>query len=128
MVLIIILGGIVDVGRLLFYSVSLRDAAQEGVNYGAMVPSKTTATSDTSDIVSRAKTSLDASDPGLTVDVTFNGGAKQANAACAGDTIEVTVRQANFPFIMPVIGTFLGGNTITVTQSYSGTVLRPACP
>jgi Flp pilus assembly protein TadG len=124
--LLLLVGGIVDVGRLLFYSVALRDAAQEGVNFGALKPSKTTATSDVSDIVNRVRTSLDSS---VIVDISYgDDGTKLAKDACTGDRIQVMVTQPSFEFIMPVISTFLGTTHINVNQSYAGTILRPACP
>ena len=38
LILIILVSGIVDLGRVLFYYVTLRDAAQEGVVYGSIYP------------------------------------------------------------------------------------------
>jgi len=126
LILLLLIGGIVDIGRLLFYSISLRDAAQEGVNYGELKPSKSTTSSDVSDIVNRVQTSLDSS---VIIEVTYGvDGAKLPADACTGDRIQVVVTQPNFEFVMPLISTFLGSTHITVSQSSTGTVLRPACP
>jgi Flp pilus assembly protein TadG len=126
MFLLLLLSGIVDLGRVLFFTVSLRDAAEEGVNYGSLKPSKSTTTSDTSDIVNRAKTTLD---PTAIVTVTYGlDGTKPAKYACTGDKITVVVTQPNILLTMPLIGGILGSQEITLTNRYSGIVLRPACP
>jgi hypothetical protein len=115
-ILLLLLSGIVDLGRLFFQYISMRDAAQEGATYGILYPD------DISGIQSRAMVILsNPTDPDISVNVTING------APCGGNEIIVTVSDASFQITMPFIGAFLGGQTIPVSTSISGTILRPSC-
>ena len=120
MILMVLLAGIVDLSRLLFYSVSLRDAAEEGVHYGALRPA------NTNDIISHVKVTLDSS---VNVTVAYGqDGSTLPTSACTGTPIKVVVSQPHFQFSMPFIGAILGGQEISLSSSYNGVVLRPACP
>jgi Flp pilus assembly protein TadG len=126
MVLMILIAGIVDLSRLLVYSVSLRDAAEEGVHYGSLQPALP-GTNDTSSIISHVRTTLD-STVNITVAYSRNGSAILPGAACTGSLIKVTVTQPSFQLETPFLGAILGGQTIPLSSSYNGVVLRPACP
>ncbi len=130
LVLIILVSGIVDLGRILFFYVSMRDAAQEGLVYGSVYPYQC------KEIEDRAKAVL----ADKNVDVTIQMGLDNnqilcgnvyptyKNLLCSGQQIEVTVTKNNFPLTMPLLGVFLGRQEITLTTSVKGTILRPACP
>lgn len=123
-ILLIILSGILDLGRMFFYYIAMRDAAQEGIVYGIIEPA------DCSEIVDRTEALL--SDPSRsTVTVTVNGslcGAAGPADACSGNTLLVEVEDPAFPISMPFLATILGRNTITLNASVTGTILRPQCP
>jgi Flp pilus assembly protein TadG len=48
-VLLLLVGGIVDLGRAFFSTMTLRDAVQEGALYGSIDPTNTTVTANYSD-------------------------------------------------------------------------------
>ncbi|MEM5774471.1 MAG: TadE family protein [Anaerolineaceae bacterium] len=130
-VILVILAGVVDLGRMFFYYIAMRDAAQEGVVYGAAFPT------DCTNIVARSRALLSSSNP--TVSVLINGmdctAAKAADTAlggsgplnaCSPNTIEVFVKDDNFTVTMPFLGGIVG-NTIKLNASINGTILRPQC-
>ncbi len=123
-VLLIILSGVVDLGRLFFYYIAMRDAAQEGVVYGIVNPNHCSQITDrTIGILS--------DDSRIMVEITVNGqdcADAEASDACAGNTLEVTVTDPEFPLSMPFLGVFLGRNSLNVEASVTGTILRPQCP
>jgi len=150
MVLLLILAGVVDLGNMMFQYMAMRDAAQEAASYGSMFPR------DCEDIEARALASLfntEAYDPATNPDgvivsiVVTNTTAepdiqkycvdaaayedpdtKTENDACAPHAITVTIEQANFPITMPLLGTFLGRQSVHLEASMTDTILRPACP
>ncbi len=131
LVLIILVMGIIDLGRALFYYTTLRDAAQEGAVYGAINPQ------DCYGIVARARSPLENADEDtIWVDVYMkglDGVAHPCNnaptaSACSGQQIEVIVTQRNFPLVTPILGTFLGTEHLKLVSSVTGTILRPVCP
>ena len=124
-VLLIILSGVIDLGRLFFYYIAMRDAAQEGVVYGIVNPNHC------SQITDRTRAILSDDSSRIEVDIIVNGqscGVAGASDACAGNTLEVTVTDPEFPLSMPFLGVFLGRNSLNVEASVTGTILRPQCP
>ena len=120
-VLLIILAGTVDLGRILFYYLSMRNAAQEGVTFGTVYPTHC------NQIYDRAFFTLN--DPDLQVNVKINGATCNpfdANA-CYNNTLEVVVENPAYPLTMPFIGTFLGTQTIDLRTSVSSKIVRPQC-
>jgi hypothetical protein len=122
-ILLVVLAGIVDLGRMLFYYIAMRDAAQEGSVYGIVNPGYCPQIAD------RARNIL--SDPtGVQIDVRIDGvqcASATSNQACAGREIRVTVIDPDFPITMPFLGALLGGQSVTLKASVSGTILRPVC-
>ena len=122
-VVLLLLAGIVDLGRLLFFYIAMRDAAQEGAIVGELNPR------DCNAIESRVDSYLGATYPdGFDVNILVNGAdcfaaARVESWSCEGRDIMVTVG-APFEFMMPL----LGGRAFKVTASITGTVMRPACP
>ncbi len=120
--LIILMAGIVDLGRALFTYMSLRDAAQEAANYAIINPS------DTNGIKNRARESSNmmksiSSDgqASTAVDVTINGG------ACTGNEVVIKVTYSNFPITMPFLGALIGSQNIPLVATISDTILSPGC-
>jgi Flp pilus assembly protein TadG len=113
--LILILVGVLDLGRLSFAAMTVTNAAREGARYGASNPG------DTAGITSRAKNEAfgsTISPTQLTISTpTFPSG-------CAlGNPIQVTVTY-NFQFITTYV---LGGGTIPVRSSMQMPVFG-TCP
>ncbi len=111
-VLLILLGGMIDMGRVLAVYVRLNDAAQEGAAYAAIRPA------DTAGIRQRALSQTHSST--ASVNVAF------LNAPCAGQGVEVKVQDA-VPLIFPFTRVFLPGGSVAVRATSVNTVLRPAC-
>ena len=119
-VLLVLLAGIVDLGRMLFMYIAMRDAAQEGAVVGQINPR------DCLNIENRIQEYLGGTGNGITVTVdgiSCGSAAQIASRSCAGREIIVTVRSP-FEFAMPI----LGGQPFNLETSITGTVLRPACP
>jgi hypothetical protein len=124
-ILFIFLAGVVDIGRAIFHFIAMRDAAQEAAVYGAVYPSHCDQIRD------RAYTALNKS-PAIEIKTMVDGiecheAIKINNKACYGKEIRVIVRDAEFPVTMPLIGFFLGKQTIPLQAYVTGTVLRPPC-
>ncbi len=123
LVLLILLAGVVDLGRLAFFYMSMRDAAEEGVVYGSVYPTHCTQIEDyVMNSVADAR--------GATIQVTMNGkpcGQATKADACAGKEIIVTLIKDDFPITMPFLGSFLGGQRIPLRATIKGTILRPGC-
>jgi Flp pilus assembly protein TadG len=122
-VLLILLAGIIDLGRLLFFYISLRDAAQEGAVYG-QIHNETSQTQYCAAINSRIASYLN-NPSGLVTTITMDNqpcaSASNTNT-CSGKEIKVNVKSP-FTFVMPLIG----GQTITLMAEITGTILRPPC-
>ncbi len=119
-VLLILVVGLLDLGRALFTWMALRDAAQEGASYGSVFPSATgmieTRARDTS------KRPVNLADTTL-VDVEIN----LLGAACAGNTIEVIVTYPYFELTTPLLASILGRDTIPIRARVTDTILTPPC-
>ena len=130
-VLIILLAGIVDVGRALFTYMAIREAAQEGALYGSTDPAATSLiierAENASDLIrDLASTPSDPSDPSgpsaINVQVAILGD------ACTGNGIKVTVTYDQFPITTPFLGAALGRQTVPISSSATDTILTPPCP
>ncbi len=123
-VIFIILAGMVDLGRMYFHYIAMRDAAQEAASYGAVFPTHCDQIRD------RAWVAMNSS-PSVTVTTTIEGkaciSADPNTEACIGHEIVVTLDDPNFPITMPFIGTFLGRQTIPLRTTITDTILRPPC-
>jgi Flp pilus assembly protein TadG len=121
-ILLLLLTVIVDGARILFTYMALRDAAQEGSLYGSIEPD------DSNGITARVRNASDmvrgfgAGPIGVQVQVTYSG------AHCAGNTISVKVTYATFPLTMPLIGAFIGSQTVPISATANDAILRPGCP
>lgn len=123
-VLLIILSGVLDLGRLFFYYIAMRDAAQEGVVYAIVNPDHCTQITDRT-------LAILSDDSGINVTITMNGqscGSAGPSDACAGNTVVVDVQDPAFPIAMPFLSMFLGRDSLDVHATVSGTILRPTCP
>jgi Flp pilus assembly protein TadG len=117
-VMLVLLGGIVDLGRAFFTFMALRDAVQEGAMYGSLHPTSTAAIKtqviDSSSMISDMISADD-----ITVEL--------LGAACTGNGMRVTAIYPDFPLTMPFMGAILGSQTLTLRASVTATILRPWC-
>ncbi len=113
--ILVLMAGVMDLGRAYFSFLSLRDAAQEGALYGSLAPP------DTTGIRARVRDSS-----GWPVDFsTFTDGQIQVvitGPACAGNEIKVTV---NLDFMLAA--PFLGGQALPLVADATDTILQPPC-
>ncbi len=121
-----LLAGVVDLGRAFAATSVLRDAAQEGANYGMINPATD------SIIITRART---ASTNGLGGPVTLSDTtAVNVDVVITGDRcanninlVTVTVRYDQFPITMPMLGAILGRQTLHLEASETKMIMKPPC-
>jgi len=120
MLLVMILAVGVDLGRMFFSFIAIREAAEEGALYGSLNAL------DTAGVILRTRTSSSApvnlSDVS-TVDVSVS----TPGGTCAGDTMVVSVTD-HFHLTMPLVGTLIGTQTFPISVSATSTILLPECP
>lgn len=113
--MMILLVGVLDVGRAFFTYLSMMDAAQEGAAYGAIAPL------DYDGIRARVRsassgtvTFVDIDDAQIDI--------RTDCCPCAGNAVTVTVL-TDFTFVAP----FIGGKTIPLSAKATDTILSPPC-
>jgi hypothetical protein len=119
-ILMILISGIVDMGRAFFTYMSLHDAAQEGAIYGSLNPE------DTSGIIHRVRETsqqpvnlMDASIIDVLPDT--------PHGICEGNVIEVTVIYKDFPITMPFMGSFIGKQSFDMSATVKDMIVRSTC-
>ena len=121
-ILLLLVGGIIDLGSMYYSSVALRDITQEGAIYGASHPI------DTAQITSRiTKSASFPIDSSQITDITVtcdgaNCAATNINS-CQGHEISIQVRY-NYELIMPLIPIVVGRQTVPLTATVTGTILN----
>jgi Flp pilus assembly protein TadG len=127
-ILLVMLAGAVDAGRVLYTYLSMRDAAQEGALYASMDPKNTSA------IVTRARESSTLMRSlGNSITVTVNP--TVVGALCAGQNsgvdngITVIISYPRFPLTMPFIGQLVGSGdqTIPIHVEVTDSIIIPKC-
>jgi Flp pilus assembly protein TadG len=124
-VLLIILVGVIELGMLFFQYIAMREGAQEGAVYASIYP---TACNQTVERVKRGLYNVDPTQ--VEVDVEVNGKAcvlATASDACASKEVRVTVHQPDYKITMPLLGSFLGKQTLDIKAVVTGTIIRPPC-
>jgi Flp pilus assembly protein TadG len=120
--LLILLGGIVDLGMMFYSYVSLRDTAQEGAIYAAYNPT------DTTGIISRIQASaaypIDASGLNL-ISVSCDGAACTSTNthSCPGKPVNVQVSY-RYNFVTPMMSIILGRQDWTLNAAVTETILQ----
>ena len=137
-VLLILLAGVVDLGRVAFYYITIRDSAQEAASYGSIFPN------NNEQIFARATDGItgEGVDPTrILVELKIkkfsgtyecdsseacstNGDTSDTNVVQVGDVIEITVTDSAFPVTMPLLGTYLGSQTINLSSTIQDVVIR----
>jgi Flp pilus assembly protein TadG len=136
-ILLILIAGIFDVGRAIFTYMSMRDAAQEGASYAAIIflqeeddhrDAATFRSDGCQAVVDRTMENVE--DPNTTVHILINGydctSASLTRDACAGHEARVTV-ELPLPITTPFIGAFIGSQAINLRATATDTILRPYC-
>lgn len=121
LIFFILIAGIVDLGRLFFTYMALRDAAQEGAAFGSVNPMMLGDIHDRVRGVS--KLPIDFSDESVIPDIVI---INYDTGPCAGNDIIVTVK-TDFLITMPLIGTLIGTQTIPISATATDHILRPPC-
>jgi Flp pilus assembly protein TadG len=111
--LLLLIMGAIDVGRLLFASVAIEEAAQEGALFAAYNP---TDEDPIRDRVLSSSTAEEVTDATVTVDCV---------PTPAPGTIEVTV-EADYPLITPIISGMFG-SPITLSATVIATNVQGTC-
>jgi Flp pilus assembly protein TadG len=123
-VLLILLAGIVDLGRLFFTYVALRDAAQEGAVFASVCPPYDP--NNLGKISAHIKASshfpVDLSSNTILIQSTYTA------PAVPGTQITITVTETKFNFIMPLIGVFIGSDSISFGATAKDVALQDDCP
>jgi Flp pilus assembly protein TadG len=119
-IILVLLVGLIDLGRAIFTYLGLRDAAQEGASFASYNPNDTTGITarvcNSSNMVSDLCTS-----PGIDTDVNIIG------SACSGNGVEVVVTLNNFTLVTPFLGAIVGSQTIPITARVTDSILAPPC-
>jgi len=118
MVLVLLLAVAVDLGRMFFSYVAVREAAQEGALYGSL--------GDGVGIDPRVRDSSSSPVDLWGSDVAVTWWTTPANSLCAGNTLSVNVVY-DFQLSMPLISTVLGFSEFPLSLTATSTILRPEC-
>lgn len=120
-VLLVLLMGLLDLGRAYFTFLAMQDAAGEGASFGAVHPTWRTSSDqpDPDNVTYRVK---NAAPTGTLVDwssttVTVDGG------ATAGSMITVTVT-TSYRLVTPFVGTLVGSQTLPLRARSVAVVVR----
>lgn len=141
-VLLILLAGVVDFGRLAFYYLALKDAAQEGASYASIFPN------DNFEIIERVKAGVVDENqiqvilrfrtmtpgdyfyecsyniPEVDDECTQYVDTRGDNDVELNNIVEITVRDPAFPLTMP----FFGGQEINLETTISDVIVRVPMP
>jgi Flp pilus assembly protein TadG len=136
-VLIILFAGLIDAGRLFFSYMALRDAAQEGVNYGIYGYSQFAAARNVNGFINqvtrRVRTAsdspVDLQDTSRVSVVITEDGVNPftvSDRPCTGKTIIVRVTY-QFQIDAPLFGAITGAQSFPLSGIANGTVVSPGC-
>lgn len=133
--ILILLAGVVDLGRMMYEYLTMRDAVQEGAGYGTIYPGYC------NEITARVMDNLP--DGNYTVAVTVDGlncsAAYSADAAaaltyhlpshaCSGKILTINLDHS-FEVTMPLLGTFVDpeGDGVPMHVVINDRIVRPEC-
>lgn len=129
--MLLLLAGIVDLGRAALAHFIIQDAAEEGMVYGTSFPT------DCDQIDKRIRDNVEKSviSGAITVNIEIPN-SSSVYTSCyqipyaqvfAGKIMKITVTY-DFPITMPFLGAILGNQKIPLTIVTKGTILRPPPP
>ena len=130
-ILLTLVAGIVDLGRMFFAYIIIRDAAQEGAVYGS-IADKSDLTAFQTEVESRVKEAFTDPDNPSDTPIDISKLQVQTNvigATCAtpGSGVRVKVDYA-VPVTMPFLGTIIGSQEMKMSAIVENAILSPACP
>lgn len=115
--LMVLLAGVIDLGRAYFTYLSLKDAAAEGAAYGSIRPD------DLAGIEARVR----GESPSGLIDwgtaqvvTTFSG------PACRGSGVRVSVT-IDYQLLTPFVGAIVGSQVLPLSADVVNTILSPGC-
>ena len=129
--LLTVLAGVADLGRMFFAYIIIRDAAQEGAVFGS-IADKSDLTTFQTEVESRVKEAFtDPDNPGNTpIDISklqIQTNLIGATCAAPGSGVRVKVDYA-VPVTMPFLGTIIGSQEMKMSAIVENAILSPACP
>ncbi len=115
--ILILLTGVLDLGRAYYTYLSLRDAAAEGAAYGSIAPT------DAAGIEARVRGEsptglIDWEQATVTVEI--------LGQACRGGGVKVRV-ETPYTVLTPFIGAIVGSQTLPLRAEVVNTILQPGC-
>ena len=119
-IILMLLAGVLDIGRAYYTYLSLRDAAAEGAAYGSIHPTDISGIQER--VVGESPDGV-VNWSGATVTVTPTG----PNINCRGGGIKVRV-DYGYTLLTPFIGSIVGSQTLPMSATVVNTILSPACP
>ena len=129
--LLTLLAGVVDLGRMFFAYIIIRDAAQEGAVYGSIAP-KDNLTVLQNEVENRVKAAFTdpADSSNVPIDITkLNVQTDILGATCATPGSGVRVRvEYSVPVTMPFLGTIIGSQDMNMAATAENAILSPICP
>jgi len=126
--LLILMAGVIDLGRMMYEYLTMRDAAQEGAGYGAAFPSYC------AQIEQRIKSNLPDENYAITIHVNNKPCSDAWNAdksnefpinGCVGKTVSVTIFHES-EITMPFLSAFTG-TKVPMQVVIEDRIVRPAC-
>jgi len=130
--MLILLAGIIDLGRAFFIYLELREAGQEGAAFGSIARDYGEPVSNVvARIEERVRESSDSpldlqSDPNVQIEVYLLDHTGSGDW-CAENRVEVKVVY-DFRIATPFLGAILGGQSFDLQAGVQDTILRPPCP
>jgi Flp pilus assembly protein TadG len=122
-VLLVMLAGVIDIGRYFMCYMELRDAAQEGANYASIDPTNETTIKNHVKSLSTYPIDL-ANDTDVTVD--YAPHKQMCNSVDTITSVTITVNY-NFKVSAPFIGVFFKDQTIKMSATATGKALEASC-
>ena len=126
--ILVLLAGVVDLGRMMFEYLSMRDAAQEGAGYAAVFPSYC------AEINNRVMNNLPDNTYGVIIQIdgtscetawAVDKTLTTPTHGCEGNDILVTVTH-NFGVTMPLLSAFTG-SIVPMHVEIKDRIVRPSC-
>lgn len=126
--MLILLAGIVDIGRAFFTYITLRDAAQEAALYGSFEPTNCSEIADRAHYTSNKP--FDLSSAAVSIDIIQGGTPVPCVSATPvpADQVQVKVSYNDFQITMPFLGSLVGKQKVPISASIKDTILSVPTP
>lgn len=111
---LLLLFGLVDLGRLAYINNAIAEAAREGARWGT-VQGRSISATDRTNVANKTRT-LMAAVPNPTVTVTCEDVFGTARSTCTKDNILVVRVDTTVSMVTPIIGQLVGPRTLTATS------------